>query len=242
MPDGTSSDVRTYVLVHGAWFGGWVWKDVAARLRAMGHSVLAPSLTGLGDRKHLRQPGITLGTHVTDIVNLIELEDLNSVTLVGWSYGGSVVTDVLARIPERIGSMVYLDAVMPERGRCHASYSTVQSAEEIMLLAAQNLDIPPLPVRPFGIDDESLVRYIEARVSPHPALTMLSPSTALLERPKIPHTYVLAGRWAEVSQTFSRIYTMFREQSLGQSHVLDVGHVMMLTHPELTAEVLDAAL
>jgi pimeloyl-ACP methyl ester carboxylesterase len=164
MPPGTSSDSRTYVLVHGAWFGGWVWKDAAARLRAMGHIVLAPSLTGLGDRKHLLQPGITLDTHVTDIANLIELEELSTITLVGWSYGGSVVTDVLARIPERIGSMVYLDAMMPERGRCHASYSSVQSTEEIMLLAGQNLDIPPLPVRPFGIDDESLVHYIESRV------------------------------------------------------------------------------
>lgn len=112
-PSRAQTPARTYVLVQGAWFGGWVWKPVAQRLREMGHTVLAPSLTGLGDRKHLLRSGINLDTHTDDIVNLIEMEDLSQVVLVGWSYGGMVTINVLARIPQRIGSIVYLEHTGP---------------------------------------------------------------------------------------------------------------------------------
>ena len=89
---------RTYVLVHGAWFGGWAWKTVAEGLRAAGHTVYAPTMTGVGERKHLARAGINLDTHTDDIVNVIEMEDLSHVVLVGWSYGGMVVGNVLARV------------------------------------------------------------------------------------------------------------------------------------------------
>ena len=92
----------TFVLVHGAWAGGWAWKRVAPLLRAQGHDVFTPTLTGLGERVHLASPGVNLDTHIQDIVNLLVYEDLEDAVLVGWSYGGMVVTGVLDRVPDRL--------------------------------------------------------------------------------------------------------------------------------------------
>ena len=94
----------TFVLVHGAWHGGWCWVRVADRLRAQGHTVFTPTLTGLGERAHLFGPGITLATHITDVVNLIKWEGLSDVVLCGHSYGGFVVSgtrEALGALGER---------------------------------------------------------------------------------------------------------------------------------------------
>nr|HMN83378.1 alpha/beta fold hydrolase [Burkholderiaceae bacterium] len=97
------------MLVHGAWHGGWCWRDVAAGLTAAGCRVFAPSLTGLADRRHLLAADVSLATHVQDIVGLIEVEDLERVVLVGHSYGGNVITGVADRLRERLAHCVYLD-------------------------------------------------------------------------------------------------------------------------------------
>jgi pimeloyl-ACP methyl ester carboxylesterase len=232
---------RTYVLVHGAWFGGWVWKTVADGLRAAGNTVYAPSLTGLGDRKHLLRGGINLDTHTDDIVNLIELEDLRQVVLVGWSYGGMVTTDVLARIPQRIASMVYLDAFVPERGRSAASYTGRNPSEAMLGLAVQGKDMPPLPVASLGVSDQAVIDYATARVSPQPVMTFLQPSKALAQRPDIPHTYVLAGAYANTSPTFRQFHKMFEDDRRAQALVLNTGHVMMMTDAAGTLDVLKNA-
>ncbi len=107
---------ETFVLVHGAWGGGWTYKGLDRRLTDQGHTVYRPTLTGLGERVHLASPDITLETHVEDVVNVILYEDLHDITLVGHSYGGMVITGVADRVPERIARMVYLDAVVPDDG------------------------------------------------------------------------------------------------------------------------------
>jgi pimeloyl-ACP methyl ester carboxylesterase len=108
--------VATLVIVHGAWGGGWRWARVASLLRAAGHDVFTPTLTGLGERAHLARPEIDLTTHVQDVVNVLAYEDLRDVALVGHSYGGMVVTGVADRVPERLGQLVYLDAYVPRDG------------------------------------------------------------------------------------------------------------------------------
>ena len=114
----TNSDSsKNYVLVHGAWVGGWVWKEVADLLRAKGHSVTTPTLTGLGERQHLLSDSVNLDTHVEDVVSNIKMEGLNDVVLVGWSYGGMVASGVLAKIQNKIKSVVYLDAFVAEKGK-----------------------------------------------------------------------------------------------------------------------------
>jgi pimeloyl-ACP methyl ester carboxylesterase len=102
--------MTTYVLVGGAWLGGWAWQPVARQLRSRGHDVHPVTFTGLGDRSHLATPGVDLETYLTDVVNLIEFEDLHDVVLIGHSYAGIVVTGVADRIPERIALLAYLDA------------------------------------------------------------------------------------------------------------------------------------
>lgn len=101
--------MATIVLVHGAWTGGWIWQDVAGRLRQAGHEVYAPTLTGLGERVHLGHAGVNLDTHITDIVNVLVYEDLQDVVLVGHSYAALVVQGVADRMPERLAALVYLD-------------------------------------------------------------------------------------------------------------------------------------
>jgi pimeloyl-ACP methyl ester carboxylesterase len=99
-----------YVLVGGAWLGGWCWQPIARRLREEGHDAYPVTLTGLGERVHLASPEVDLETHITDVVNLVEFEDLHDIVLLGHSYAAIVVTGAADRIPERISQVVYLDA------------------------------------------------------------------------------------------------------------------------------------
>ncbi len=112
--------MATYVLVHGAWSGGWMWRDVARMLHAAGHEAFTPTLTGLGERFHLARPDIDLDCHVMDVVNVLRFERLERVVLVGYSYGGMVVTGAAEQEPERIVRLVYLDAFVPFDGESAA--------------------------------------------------------------------------------------------------------------------------
>jgi pimeloyl-ACP methyl ester carboxylesterase len=228
---------RTYVLVHGAWHGGWVWQKVADGLRAMGHAVYTPSLTGLGDRRHLLRAGINLDTHADDIVNLIEMEDLDQIVLVGWSYGGFIVSEVLARVTDRIASVVYLDAFVPERGRSVLSYSQrAASIDEAVQLAIEGKNLPPLSLDWMGVSDQGVIDYVKPRLSPHPIMTYLQPSKALIERPKIPHTFILATNSKIV--VFSSFLKPFEDLPYAKTHVIGADHLLMLTAPEETLKFL----
>ncbi len=102
--------MSTFVLVHGAWHGGWCWKRVRGALQAQGHQVFTPTLTGVADRSHLLSREVNLETHITDVANLMLWEELSEVVLCGHSYGGAVISGVADRIPDRISALVYLDA------------------------------------------------------------------------------------------------------------------------------------
>ena len=109
--------MATFVLVHGAWGGGWFWKKIIPLLRMAGHTVHATTATGMGDRVHLAGPAVDLDTHITDVANVLEFEDLTDVTLVGFSYGGMIITGVAERVPERLAGLVYFDALVSGRRR-----------------------------------------------------------------------------------------------------------------------------
>ena len=108
--------MATFVLVHGAWHGGWCYRDTAKALRDAGHTVFTPTHSGLGERSHQRGEAITLETHIRDVCGVIEWEELNDVILCGHSYGGMVITGVADRMADRIKALVYLDAFVPENG------------------------------------------------------------------------------------------------------------------------------
>lgn len=226
---------RTYVLIHGAWHGGWVWKDVATALRAMGHEVYAPSLTGLGDRKHLLQPGINLDTHTNDVLNLIEMEDLRDIVLVGWSYGGMVASNVLASATSKISAMVYLDAFVPERGKALVDYAG-PPAERFRQAAAAGQDISPIPLGAFGVKDPAVISHVTPRLSLQPAQTFVQPSKALAQRPRIPHTYVRTTAFP--SPGFDLFLKAFQSDSQAKAYSLPTSHLLMLTDPTSTIKIL----
>src|SRR5262245_35460676 len=112
--------MATFILVPGGWCGGWAWRWVTPHLSHAGHKTYPITLTGLGERRHLAHPEIDLNTHIQDVMNVIEYEDLNNCILVGWSYGGPVITGVADRLSARIQHLIYLDAPRPKDGEALA--------------------------------------------------------------------------------------------------------------------------
>ncbi len=129
--------MATFVVVHGAHGGAWQWQVVANMLRAGGHAVFTPTLTGLGQRVHLAHPDVDLDTHITDICNVIEFEQLLDVILVGHSYAGMVITGVAERVPERLSQLVYLDAVVPHDGQSAADLLGPELAAQLVQLTEE---------------------------------------------------------------------------------------------------------
>ena len=155
--------MATYVLVHGAWAGAHGFRHVRRRLQAAGCEVFTPSLTGIGERVHLTSPQVTLSTHVRDVVNQVLFEDLDGIVLLGFSYGGMVVTGCLEHIAERISHLVYLDAFLPADGDSAQSLAGFPPPGE-PALAAEWL-VPPLPRR---YDDPAEAAFMVPRRVPHP--------------------------------------------------------------------------
>src|SRR6266404_7087239 len=106
-----------FILIHGAWRGSWTWTRVRRLLAAAGHRVFTPTLTGVGERSHLLSRDVGLDTHVADVANLMIWENLRDIVLVRHSYGGVVARHVADRMPDRIRSLIYLDAFVPENGK-----------------------------------------------------------------------------------------------------------------------------
>jgi pimeloyl-ACP methyl ester carboxylesterase len=166
---------KTYVLVHGAWHGGWCWRAVADALRAKGHHVFTPTQTGLGERKHLLSREITLDTFVDDLTNLIEMEELQNIILVGHSFGGSPISGVADRMPDRIGHLVYLDAVVLEGGQSPFSVlppEVVAGRRKLVAEQGLGIAIPAPPVTAFGIaEDHPQAAWVRRHLTPHPVGT-----------------------------------------------------------------------
>ena len=161
-----------FVLVHGAWHGGWCWRDVAPILRSAGHRVHAVTLTGVGERQHLMTPAITLETHIADVVNAIEAEELDRLVLAVHSYAGMIGTAIADRLPQRLRHLVYVDAVVPDPGESWSSTHSSATRETRLAAAQASADFsfpPPEPdVYGLGADKGEGVRR---RQTPHPGHT-----------------------------------------------------------------------
>jgi pimeloyl-ACP methyl ester carboxylesterase len=140
--------------VHGAWHGSWCWRRVAEALRAAGHVVFTPTLTGLGERAHLLQPGLTIEHFATDVANVIEAEGLQRVILVGHSFGGGPISVVADRKPEALKRLIYLDALLLENGEnVFSKLDPAIVAQRVKLAqeTSEGLTIPPPPPEAFGV-------------------------------------------------------------------------------------------
>jgi pimeloyl-ACP methyl ester carboxylesterase len=178
----SSSSKPVYVIVHGAWGGGWAFKKVDSLLREKGCIVYRPTLTGQGERVHLATNEIGLYTHINDVVNTILYEDLRDIILVGHSYGGMVITGVADSLPGRIKKIIYLDALLPDNGESLLSIQGAQSQESIKKMLQGNFIIPPWVT----------AGKLPPKDVPHPYKTFTD--TLILKNSKrltIPATYIL---------------------------------------------------
>jgi pimeloyl-ACP methyl ester carboxylesterase len=224
-------DKATFVLVHGAWHGGWCWRRVADRLAAKGHRVFTPTLTGLADRSHLLSESVNLSTHVTDVVNLIRWEELKDVVLCGHSYGGMVVTGAADKAPERIASLVYLDAFVPESGQ---SMQDMRPRE-----MPPGLAMAPISAETFRVNERDR-SWVDRQCTPHPIATMteklmLTGAFRGVQR----KMYIRAADYP--SPAFEPTYERLKADPGWTVHRLNCGHDVMLDMPDALAELLEAA-
>src|SRR5664279_2079576 len=135
-----------FVVAHGAWGAGWVWKKMHPLMTACGHRLITPTLTGLGERSHLASPAIDLETHIADILGVLKFEDLSGINLIGHSYGGMVATGVADRARERIAKLIYIDAFAPNDG--DSVMSIIPEASRAQRKATPDGMIQPRPMPP----------------------------------------------------------------------------------------------
>ena len=179
--------MATFVIVHGAFGGGWEWTEVAAALRAMGHSVFTPTLTGMGERWHLG-PVVGLRSHVQDVVGVLEFEDLRDVVLCGASYGGMAVTAAADRVPDRVSLVVYVDALIPRNGQSGLDLLPSEFGNAVRSQADARghgwVEIPDIVLPPVGLIPEKRRAQYVARLRPQPVATFTEPVvlTGAIER------------------------------------------------------------
>ena len=222
---------KTFVLVHGAWHGGWCWRRVNDRLAAKGHRVYTPTLTGLADRSHLLSPSISLSTHIADIVNLIRWEELNDIVLCGHSYGGIVVTGAADRMPERIAALVYLDAYVPESGTSWADLRPRATPP--------GLTLPPISAEVFRVNEGDR-QWVDRMCTPHPVACATEKLTLTGACHTVPRKlYVRAAGFP--STVFDRGYERAKSDPGWIAKELPCGHDAMIDMPDELTEILEAA-
>lgn len=171
--------MTTFVLVHGGWHGGWCWKYVTPLLRAAGHAVYTPTLTGVGERAHLARPDTGLETHIQDVIGVLTYEDLHDIVLVGHSLGGPVITGVADRVSERIAHLVYLDSSVPRDGQADVDCYPLEFGARAWIEGMQSEGkhtVPPfVEEHPFGITNAEDIGWVNAKFTAHPIKAFLDP-------------------------------------------------------------------
>jgi pimeloyl-ACP methyl ester carboxylesterase len=240
-PAMAQSKGRTFVLIHGAWHGGWCWRPVADILVAKGHRVFAPSLTGLADRSHLLSASINLDTHIMDIVNLFKWEDIEDSVLVGHSYGGWPISGATEKLEGKISSIVYVDAFLPqngERGMDFTSEGFRKALQEAIAKGEAGRSVPP--VAAFKILDKKNADWVAAKMTPQP--TGLATTAVVLTgvREKIAKkTYIRALAYPQPH--FDAYLAKCKADKSWRTFEFqpsDAGHDVMVDAPQRLAEIL----
>ena len=232
----------TYVLVHGAWHGSWCWKRVRTGLWDTGHQVFTPTLTGLGERSHLNSATVDLSTHVADVVNLLRWEDLSDVILCGHSYGGAVIRGVADRAPDRIRTLVYLDAFVPEDGESVFDLLEPERAQHMRmqaLMAGGGWSVPPIPAEHFNVNVRD-ADWVNAQCTPQ-SITSFEERIKLNRLPSGSHEsiHIFATGWD--NSPFRSAHARAKAKRW-QTRKIACGHEVMLDLPsELTDLLLEFA-
>lgn len=225
------------VLVSGAWHGGWCWDRVAPILRAAGHDVYAPTLTGVSDRAHMVNPSVGLSTHIEDVAALIEAHDLRDATILGHSYAGQVITGVADRVSDRLAKRIYLDAfvgqdgeaaidLLPEKIAGHY-HESVEEKGFGWLIPTRSLEV-------LGVTADEDLSWLRPRLTPHPWKTYTEPLQLSGNQDKVAAAFIECVDWM-------RVFTPQAEKAaaLGwPTHEIATGHEAMVTAPDKLAELI----
>ena len=228
---------HTFVLVHGAWHGGWCWRRVADRLRGGGHHVFTPTLTGLGERSHLMRTGIDLATHVTDIVNVLKWERLNDVVLCGHSYGGFIIAGVAELAAPAIRSIVYLDAFVPRDGESPQQLTSAAVQENIRATQQRgDIGMAPRSAEAFGVNVADRA-WVDSLCVPQPIATFTSQIALTGAYERIARkAYVRAASY--VNPGFDRALAVAKADPSWRCYEVPCGHDVMVDMPDRLAEIL----
>jgi pimeloyl-ACP methyl ester carboxylesterase len=229
--------MATFVLVHGAFQGGWVYARVARLLREAGHEVYTPTLTGLGERSHLAHHAINLDTHIQDIVSVFKHENISDAILCGHSYGGIVITGVAGEIGERIRALFYIDAFAPADGQSLLDIAGAETALAYLDQASRNGGmIPPIPAAIFNVNEEDAAR-VDAMSTAQPLATFVQGvRTGVDSNSVASRTYVFAS--ANGGDWFVSTHERLKDHPQWKVHKVACGHSIMLDRPHELASLL----
>ncbi|MDR0960784.1 MAG: alpha/beta hydrolase [Propionibacteriaceae bacterium] len=219
--------MATFVLVPGAWHGAWCYKRVTPLLRQAGHEVYPLTLTGLADRSHLCDDSVNLSTHIDDVVNLLQWEELSDVILVGHSYAGVVLGGVAEKAADRLGALVFLDAFMPAAGQSMIDISPREVPDTGTL--------PPYTAAGMKVNEADQA-WVDAMVTPQPVHTYTEPLDAA-------DAYLTVARKVYVRTTFpsagwQAAYEQYSADPAWETHLVDCGHDLMIDKPAELAQIL----
>ena len=228
-----------FLLIHGAWHGGWVWNEISEILRYQRYSVSTPTLTGLGEKKHLLSSKITIETFIEDVVNHIIFENLNNIILVGHSFAGSVISGVADRLKDRIQKLIYFDAMILIDGQKPFDITPKETVEQRIELAKKfgnNISIPAPSADAFGVFDIKKSLLLEEKLTPHPLSAFQSKLILKNEVGNgIPLSYIFCTKPVYKSLDSSREVVRKMKWPIFE---LNAGHDAMLTHPKETLNLL----
>lgn len=229
---------KTFVLVHGAWHGGWCWRRVADLLEKSGHKVYTPTLTGLGERVHLLSKDVDLNTHITDIVNVFKYEDLKDVCLVAHSYGGWPCSGALEQVADRVSAIVWLDAFKPEDGQKGGDYASDFSRKLMQeAIARGEATRPPPPATAFFVDEKDQA-WVNAKTTPQPNAVAFTPIKLTGAREKVAtKVYIRAPKYPQAA--FDKAFAECKaDKSWKTFESVKGGHDVMVDNPAWLAEIL----
>ena len=230
--------MKTFVLVHGGWHGGWCWARVARLLRSQGHDVFTPTLTGLGERAHLLRSSPTLQTGIEDVLGVLDAEELEEVVLVGHSAGAATVSGVADQVPEKISTLVFLDGLILQDGESLRSHFTPPQEEAYQAaVKAGGRPFPPPPAEFFIIPEGPDADWVNRRLTPQPFATA---SSTLQLKHGLGNSKVCMyiACTAPVHPFVAASHRFAQEQVEWRWRQIEAGHDAMITAPELVTQIL----
>ena len=240
LPAAAQGAPKTFVLVHGAWHGGWCWRRVSDLLEKKGHKVFAPTMTGLGACSHLISKDVNITTHITDIANFIKWENLSDVVLVGHSYGGLIISGVAEQLHDKIASIVFLDAFLPDNGDILAEKASPAFREAIAnAINRGDVSLKAPPAAAFGVAEADRP-WVDGKCTPQPVSTFTEKAVYTGGRDKIAKkTYIRAKAYA--SPGFDAALAKTKADASWKTHEMTSGHDAMVIQPQELTDLLPQA-